>query len=157
MGCFWSGYLVDDISSLVCNIEDNVLNLPTAVGISCQYFAKEIVITPSSRWMVSTWVANMEVEQYPQEYLEATIIKKTLGGAATSRLKSKLLLEVEEHYYMFHMECESKSSCILKEGQEAWEHGSWKECAGKCDILEMKSSWRAVVYTRISTLSKPLI
>lgn len=66
----------------------------------------------------------MEVEQYPQEYLEATIIKKTLGGAATSRLKSKLLLEVEEHYYMFHMECESKSSCILKEGQEAWEHGS---------------------------------
>lgn len=54
----------------------------------------------------------MAVEQYPQEYLEATIIKKILGGAATSRLKSKLLLQVEEHYHMFHMECESKS-CVF--------------------------------------------
>ena len=118
VGCFWSGYLVSDISSLVCDVEDKVLNLPTAVGISCQYFAKETVITPSSRWMVSTWVANMEVEQYPQEYLEATILKRRLGGAPTSRSKSKLLLEVQEHYYMFHMECESKSSCIL---QETWD------------------------------------
>ena len=67
----------------------------------------------------------MEVEQYPQEYLEATILKRRLGGAPTSRLKSKLLLEVQEHYYMFHMECESKSSCIL---QETWdlERVCWK-------------------------------
>lgn len=66
----------------------------------------------------------MEVEHYPQEYLEATVIKKRLGGAATSRLKSKLLLEVEVHYHIIHRECESTLLCILKEGQEAWEHGS---------------------------------
>jgi len=59
----------------------------------------------------------MEVEQYPQEYLEATIIKRRLGGAAKSRLKSKLLLEVQDHYSMFHTECKSKSSCVL---QETW-------------------------------------